>query len=288
MPSIARADLILKLEQYGESPPSHWTVMQMKGRLAELKASQAPGTTLKDKLTLLNKLAKKKANIYQYAVEQGVSVTENMTIAQIYAVLEVHVTLETPAVSTDVMNFGKHQNATYMEVLMEHPSYVTWAKTTVAESSDTCWRLRRFVEWANNTKPNDLNKMPPKVALQPRTKGYKVSGMSSRDHSGDSSDASFSLVEDQLTNELEELCRELEITKKEKSELGADLGLHQEPQGDVSGSEVDCEASELERYPQQQCLECHKHIASCWKEERNPLTLSGCSFLKLLAQKTVH
>ena len=224
MPTTTRAELIHKLEMLGESPPSQWTVMQMKARLAEIKAGQETGTTLKDKMVVLNRMAKKKANIYQYALEKGVSVTESMTIAQIYAVLEAHLTLETPALGSDVMNFGKHQESTYMEVLVEHPSYVKWAKTTVMESSDTCWRLRRFVEWANNVNSNEMNKVPLKPPAKSKLMGYKGGGMSSRDHPGDSSDTSFSLVEDQMSAELEQLRRELEATKKEKTELEQTLG----------------------------------------------------------------
>ena len=64
MPSETRADLMAKLLEMGEVPPAHWTVMQIKARLAELRASMAENQTITLKQRL-NKAAKKKANLVQ-------------------------------------------------------------------------------------------------------------------------------------------------------------------------------------------------------------------------------
>ena len=102
MPSETRADLMAKLLEMGEVPPAHWTVMQIKARLAELRASMAEdkNITLKQRLTELNKAAKKKANLVKWAEAHHIPITGNMTIAQIYAMAEQHITQEMPANST--------------------------------------------------------------------------------------------------------------------------------------------------------------------------------------------
>ena len=45
------------------------------------------------------------------------------------------------------MKFGKFSNLSYQEVATNHPSYVTWCRTTLAEDDQTSWRLRRFVHY---------------------------------------------------------------------------------------------------------------------------------------------
>ena len=88
---------------------------------------------------------------------------------------------------------------------------------------------------------------------------------------GDSSDASFSMVENDHQAELEQLRQELEATKKEKMELGTCRGPSQEPPRDLSLSDAE-DAEALSAYPEQHCHEHHKHIGRHWKEENNPFS----------------
>ena len=222
MPSETRADLMAKLLEMGEVPPAHWTVMQIKARLAELRASMAEdkNITLKQRLTELNKAAKKKkANLVKWAEAHHIPITGNMTIAQIYAMAEQHITQEMPANPMEKMSFGTHRDKTYVEVWSHHKSYVQWAIQTMQESEDVNWRLRRFATWAMNYKG------PPTMPTPPQA-GYQGGGNRSRvlRSPGDSSDASFSMVESDHQAELEQLRQELEATKKEKMELELAVG----------------------------------------------------------------
>eukprot|EP00435_Cladocopium_sp_Y103_P056474 s23_g19.t1 len=199
MPSETRADLMAKLIEMGETPPMHWTVMQLKARLAELKAimkDQQP-MTLKSRMAEVNKAAKKKATMVALAEKMKVAITPNMTIAQIYSLVEVAVTKEVAPSPYEKMSFGQYRDLMYIEVMENYPSYVTWAIQTVEENGDHGWRLERFAMWAKHFQmPAVIPKMP-----------------------SDSSDASFSLVESDHQSEIDQLRQELAAVTKEKMEL---------------------------------------------------------------------
>lgn len=74
MPTECKADLINKLQEYGESVSSSMTVLQLKARLAELKESdkESDRQVLKSKIQALNKAAKKKAHIMEMAEKEGI------------------------------------------------------------------------------------------------------------------------------------------------------------------------------------------------------------------------
>ena len=65
MPRETRADLIAKMIELGETPPLHWTVMQLKARLAELRAlmKDRQPLTSKSRMAEVNKAAKKKSSM---------------------------------------------------------------------------------------------------------------------------------------------------------------------------------------------------------------------------------
>ena len=199
MPSETKATLIEKMLSYGEETPKSWTVMQIKARLSELKAEHGgpPKPELKAKMIDLNKAAKKKSDLLELATHMGLSVSNNMTIAQIYALAECKITQDVNPVGSDKMNFGQYRDLTYEEAMMKHPSYVEWARKMVAEG-DVCWRLARWIRWVEM----ELKKPPsPPKTIKPKMvsgtqRGYSTArGSQSMDHQGDSSDTSFSLVE---------------------------------------------------------------------------------------------
>ena len=190
--------------------------MQLKARLSELRAlmkDQQP-LTLKSRLAEVNKAAEKKATMVAFAQKMNVPITDNMTIAQIYSLVEVAVTKEVPPSPFEKMSFGQYRDLTYLEVMEQHPSYVTWAIQTVEENSDHGWRLERFAMWAKNYQP-------PSRAPSTLSRGYMGRGKPSRGlpTPGDSSDASFSLVESEHQSEIEQLRQELAAVTKEKLEL---------------------------------------------------------------------
>lgn len=143
MPSETRANLVLKMAELGEPTPAHWTVLQIRSRLSELKAANPAnqGNTLKSKMVELNKMAKKKPNLIQYAESLGLEVTNNMTIAQIYGVCEAHLNTVVAASPLDKMGFGQHRDLTYIEVLESQPSYTQWTISTMEEDPECGWRL---------------------------------------------------------------------------------------------------------------------------------------------------
>eukprot|EP00435_Cladocopium_sp_Y103_P031926 s621_g8.t1 len=219
MPSETRADLIAKMVEMGEVPPAHWTVMQIKARLSELRTTMLEDqpVTLKQRMAELNEAAKKKATLVARAESKQIPMTGNMTIAQIYALAEQQLTQEVVPSPLEKMSFGTHRDKTYLEVWTQHKSYVKWAIQTMEESDDVNWRLRRFASWAMNFK--GPAQMPP-VNVKPQL-GYRASGSQSHvlRSPGNSSDASFSVVEGDQQAEIEMLRQELEATKKEKMEL---------------------------------------------------------------------
>lgn len=96
-----------------------------------------------------------------------------------------------------------------------------WARKMVAEG-DVCWRLGRWIRWVEMEaqKPTPPPKpFKAKLATTPQ-KGYSTArGSQSMDHQGDSSDTSFSLVEQDQQQEIEALKLELARIKQEKLEL---------------------------------------------------------------------
>lgn len=228
MPSETKASLIEKMLSYGEETPRSWTVLQIKARLSELKAERGgpPKPELKVKMIDLNKAAKKKADLLEFASKLGLNVSNNMTIAQIYALAEHKITLEVVPTGTDKMNFGQYRDLTYEEVMIQHPSYVMWAQKMVAEG-DVCWRLARWIQWVNLEAQKPKSHQPTtrsKMSTTPQ-RGYTTArGSHSKDLPGDSSDTSFSLVEQDQQHEIEALKLELARVKQEKLELESTVG----------------------------------------------------------------
>ena len=193
--------------------------MQLKARIAELRASliEDQPVTLKQRLAELNKVAKKKTTLVGWAEAKQLPITANMTIAQIYAMAEQHITKEVPASPMEKMSFGTHRDKTYVEVWSQHQSYVRWAIQTMEESDSVNWHLQRFATWAMTYKGSPaVATMPPRPQLGYPGNGHRFHVLRSP---GDSSDASFSMVENDHQAELEQLRQELEVTKKEKMEL---------------------------------------------------------------------
>lgn len=229
MPSETKAALIEKMLSYGEETPKSWTVLQIKARLSELKAERGgpPKPELKVKMIDLNKAAKKKADLLEFASNMGLTVSNNMTIAQIYALAESKITQEVVPVASDKMNFGQYRDLTYEEVMIQHPSYVTWAQKMVAEG-DVCWRLARWIRWVEMelTKPKPTPSPTKSKMIPPGVqRGYTTArGSQFMDPQGNSSDSSYSFVEMEQQQEIDALKAELNRIKQEKLELESSVG----------------------------------------------------------------
>ena len=121
-----KADLTRKLEGYGEKPPASWTVLQLKGRLSELKEEEKAGrvTTLESELAKLKKVAgTKKANLLAFVKEYDSKVSDNMTIQKLFNLGEELITKRHPPVASDNVGFGKYGYMTYGQLRQTHLAY---------------------------------------------------------------------------------------------------------------------------------------------------------------------
>lgn len=223
MPSDTKAELIAKLQELGEDVPSHWTGMQIRARLSELKALyKAQGRSqLQEKMIVLNKAAKKKSHLQDLATQVQVTFTQHTTIAQLYAKVEEKIVMETDAQATDKVDFGKFGNATYQDILIHHKDYAKWVLDTNRESSDPHWRLRRLASWlqqnwdAEDKLMMSSTRKPPPGTPPRRTTSLKMCPRSP----GDLTDSSFEAVASSSELEIAKLKEEIENLKAENSAL---------------------------------------------------------------------
>ena len=161
MPSETRESLIAKLAAYGEHLSPKLTVLQLKGRLAELKSkAEASGhTTLKDQLKMLSKKSKKPPELVQHLKELGLEPTANQTIAQMYVMAETFLIKNAPPSPLDTVGFGQFAGLTCGQVMQDHPQYCQWVSTTSKET-DTCWRLARLATWLMSTDNQEHAEIP--------------------------------------------------------------------------------------------------------------------------------
>ena len=223
-----KADLINKLQEYGESVSSSMTVLQLKARLAELKESdkESDRQVLKSKIQALNKAAKKKAHIMEMAEKEGIPVGPHMTIAQMYSRLEEKMTMETPPTPWDVANFGKHAECQYKDILQTHRSYGSWVIDTAAENPGSHWRLRRLAEWLNENWDRPLTQGPTIRSLTTPTARGRNSGYQppARERDSDHTDSSFVKVnQSDSDQDVDRLKAELEQLKSENAMLSKQM-----------------------------------------------------------------
>lgn len=141
----ARNELIEALESRGESPPSSWTVVEMKSRLAELKSEAGESsskttrrTSLQEWTTKLNKSGTKKATLAAFCSQElGVPLSGNET--------------------KDPLGYGMHSSLTYEEAKQSQPEYCEWVMRTYKEGQapgggGTSYRLARFARWLERTE----------------------------------------------------------------------------------------------------------------------------------------
>ena len=171
-----KADLLKKLEGFGEKPPTTWTVLQLRGRLSELKEEEKAGRvkTLEGELNRLKKAAgAKKANLLALVKELDPNVSENLTIQKLFNLGEELITKQHPPKGRDNVGFGKYGYLTYQQLKVEHPAYCQWVATTRRESDSPHWRLVRLATWleqmdSEEVVPGDAEGTPPSSTSPPR------------------------------------------------------------------------------------------------------------------------
>ena len=130
------------LASLGELVPPCWTAPEVKSKLKELlfkpqqeKAQDPFKGCGKWSLQACRDMAD------QWMIQYTVNENKGSLLRKLR---EEHLKTSTP-VGTDYMQFGKHANLTYAEVLANHPGYAVWCKNTVGDESH--WLLQRFVGW---------------------------------------------------------------------------------------------------------------------------------------------
>ena len=159
MPSMKREELVQAIRAMGEEPPRQWSKTELQVRLTELEeehgVTRVKGrqhTNLQLWMVRLNEAKKLKSTLVTFVEnELGLSVQPNQTIARLtQEAVEKIYHISKPSAS-DRMGFGRNANKTYEEVIQTEPSYVKWARNTVAEGS-TCARLWEVCHLARDVR----------------------------------------------------------------------------------------------------------------------------------------
>jgi hypothetical protein len=229
MPSETKESLIAKIAAYGEHLSPELTVLQLKGRLAELKSkAEASGlTTLKDQLKMLSKKSKKRPELVQHLKELGLEPTANQTIAQMYVMAETFLIKNAPPSPLDTVGFGQFAGLTYGQVMQDHPQYCQWVITTSKET-DTCWRLARLATWLMSTNNQEHAEIPKSSKTKNVNKtaqlGHKASGKGYPQESAASEPGSWTQCSSTEGDEMQRLKDELEVLRQENLDLQQQMG----------------------------------------------------------------
>ena len=169
MPSLTKEQLVVKIKELGETPPSEWKHKQLLARYAELKELEQEknknGAT--NILTEMNKASRKKSTLQDFLQNRlAMTITGNETIPRLLALGNQRVMENTVPQDSDVMGFGQYSNMTYQEVRDYHPKYIQWCRTTMSED-EVSWQMRRFMKWVEMKTNNQIMGINSKVKLQP-------------------------------------------------------------------------------------------------------------------------
>ena len=185
MPAMSKAQLIEKIQEYGETPPSTWGKTQLEGRLAELKHLHQveEGSQTKSRVAELNKAARKKDHLLAYMKDNNIQHSGHETISQLLALGHRHILETTSPRGSDATRFGKHANLTYSEVANQDWNYVQWMLTTCQEAGGlkgtSDWRLKRFIQWYTHGQKG-IQK-PAGSSKKVEQQGCQVSRLCSKD-----------------------------------------------------------------------------------------------------------
>ena len=259
MPAMSKAQLIEKIQEYGETPPCTWGKTQLEGRLAELKHLHQveEGSQTKSRVAELNKAARKKDHLLAYMKDNNIQHSGHETISQLLALGHRHILETTSPRGSDAMGFGKHANLTYSEVANQDWNYVQWMLTTCQEAGGlkgtSDWRLKRFVQWYTHGQKG-IQKPAGSSKKVENSKDVKSQGYAPKTYAMNSprqeekTDSSFTVIsapvlptetEEEMETiseteleiqRLEGQLRDLQRAKKERSSRAAPAPPRAEPQ----------------------------------------------------------
>lgn len=222
-----RAELVEKLAALGKTAAPTCTKMQIKARLYELQEQETnhAGKVLKSLIVQLNKAARKKSDLIDFCKEHKVTkITQHMTISQLYAMAEEHLTTSTPAHGTNLVNFGKLGHLTYQEIKDNHPNYAAWVVTTFQEEDSPHWRLVRLAHWLMNNEPTMKKTEAVRPVHKERAKSSTFAplgrGRPSSHPCTSESDGSFNMVSSgEMDSTVSKLKAEIQALKEENADL---------------------------------------------------------------------
>lgn len=259
MPAMSKAQLIEKIQEYGETPPSTWGKTQLEGRLAELKHLHQveEGSQTKSRVAELNKAARKKDHLLAYMKDNNIQHSGHETISQLLALGHRHILETTSPRGSDAMGFGKHANLTYSEVANQDWNDVQWMLTTCQEAGGlkgtSDWRLKRFIQWYTHGQKG-IQKPAGSSKKVENSKDVKSQGYAPKTYAMNSprqeekTDSSFTVIsapvlptetEEEMETiseteleiqRLEGQLRDLQRAKKERSSRAAPAPPRAEPQ----------------------------------------------------------
>ncbi|OLP92132.1 Retrovirus-related Pol polyprotein from transposon TNT 1-94 [Symbiodinium microadriaticum] len=177
---MTKADLVKRIQEYGENPPTRWNKPELICRLEELMKMQGEDKatlklqskdSLKSQITELNKARKKKADLTVHLQNNlGLSVGPNETVDQMMTRGVQAIYKQVAATSQDVVGFGRHSQITYGELLNNYPTYANWVQQTALEADDPDPRLMRLAAWINQATHVKMTPTEPEI----KKKGYHL------------------------------------------------------------------------------------------------------------------
>ena len=227
MPYVTKAQWQQRLRDLGEEPPTAWTVVQLQNRYEELQTQteDEDNQELEAQLRGLRAASRLKKGVFlDYLAQKGLPHNPNATVKSLFGEAEKAITMSHLPKGNEILGFGKHGNLSYTEVILNYPSYVTWAENTVLESDDAHWRLRRFVDYAKTLTTDKFGKKKDNRKASTGAPSWATS-------SGASSGRSFTIVESGSRNSegveqavvmptnVEELQKQLQAALQAKDEI---------------------------------------------------------------------
>lgn len=194
MSRMNRGELVTALQAFGETPPSKWTIPELRTRLLQLQEEHGVVTSKGKKVTdlrqhvvQLNQASKKKSVLQQYCDKLGVPINYQETIPQLQMTAMTKIYEISKPDGSDPVGFGKGAALTYDE-LREDKQYCQWLMKTWEEGS-TCPQLSRFARWYQqiemnptvNTNKTDTKKTDePNLTIKTPVKEEKAETVSSQ------------------------------------------------------------------------------------------------------------
>ena len=149
---LKKAEVIELLKELREPAPTAWTAEELR---AKLKGALFSDQTEGPKKHLRRLGQKTKVELQAICEELGApkSFLRHTTTHMLKGDLMVAVRAKVRELSTpmpgDTLDFGKHKEKTYKQVLEAHSQYCTWVKKAAATEDTPGRELTRFASWLN-------------------------------------------------------------------------------------------------------------------------------------------